>query len=120
MAVEPASRSQAQSVRRLSRREPSSRRRRRNRLNRRQPDKFLSDQRRHIGAPRPANNFGLGHGSGGKQTGPRQVSSRQPSPSNGISNMKQALQDRRSGSGNDAPGSPSHAKPRLQRRRPFL
>src|ERR1700739_4124362 len=42
MAIEPAFLSQAQSVRRLSRREPSPRRGRRSRHSRRQPDKFLS------------------------------------------------------------------------------
>ena len=70
MAVEPASLSQAQSVRRLSRREPYPRRRRRIRQSRRQRDKLLSridlhprNTSRGVGAPRPANNFGFGHGS---------------------------------------------------------
>src|SRR5689334_9527152 len=60
MAVEPASRSQAPSVCRLSRGEPCPRRRRRSRQSRRQPDKLLSriessssrGQRRRIGSPR--------------------------------------------------------------------
>src|SRR5271169_4694347 len=71
MAVEPASLSQAQSVRRLSRREPCPRRRRRIRHSRRQPDKFLS--RIDLHPPKASRgvsvrsarltNFGLGHGS---------------------------------------------------------